>query len=273
MRALGIFVLSFMACVAHASCPPHAFTDPSRVRLNGDAVMIVTHASSNDDGRIASKFGVDEAVRYAKKNRIPIVYLQDDRPPERYFMEHCTPDYWVYSQGGEIPFELNASNVYIAGGHLELCLAVTLNEILEKWAKKPPRNHTISLFMDGIFSNGREIYENDPYYREYLRFMQIVNYGRPAGEYFPKLTLLETMGVIVNEERQYDYLKRVLPRYDRSLPKDYRVEVVMSGAKPRLLQQGKAPPEILARPPTLRIEFVDSADNLNYARQDYPSAD
>lgn len=268
MRALLSLALILVAFAARASCPEHAFTDPSQVVLKNDAVMIVTHASSNDDGRIASKFGVDEAVRFARKNRIPVIYLQDDRPADRYFMENCSPDYWVFSKAGEIPFDLPVSNVYIAGGHLELCLAVTTNEILAKWSKQPQRNRSLSFFMDGIFSNGREIAETDPYYKEYLRFMQIVNYARPAGEYFRKLTLLETMGVIVNETRQYDYLTRILPRYDRTLPADYRVELSMSGSRPKLLQPGKKSPEERGRPPLLRFSFVDSADNLNYANRE-----
>jgi len=140
----------------------------------------------------------------------------------------------ILTQDGNFP-----TDVYIAGGHLEMCLAVTINDVLQKWAKNPGRNLTMSFFMDGIFSNGKDIEEKDPYYKDYMRFMQIVNYSRPAGEYFPKLTLLETMGVIVNETRQYDYLTRVLPRYDRTLSSDYRVELSMSGARPKLLQPGK----------------------------------
>jgi hypothetical protein len=265
MQRLAFLALVFFSLASYASCPEHSFTDPAQVKLNGDSVMIVTHASSNDDGRIASKFGVDEAVRYARKNRIPVIYLQDDRPADRYFMEDCTPDYWVFSKGGEIPFDITASHVYIAGGHLEMCLAVTLNDVLQKWAKNPRRNLTLSFFMDGIFSNGRDIEEKDPYYKDYMRFMQIVNYSRPAGEYFPKLTLLETMGVIVNETRQYDYLTRVLPRYDRTLPADYRVELSMSGARPKLLQPGKKTADQPGSPPVLRFAFIDSADNINYA--------
>src|SRR3954470_22166553 len=171
-------VLCLIASAAQASCPQHPLTAPAQIRFNSDSLMIVTHASSNDDGRIASKFGVDEAVRFARKHKIPIVYLQDDRPAERYFMEDCSPDYWVYSKGGELPFDINASRVYLAGGHLELCLAETVEEILQKWAKKGKRNLTISYFMDGIFSNGKEIAETDLYYKDYMRFMQIVNYGR-----------------------------------------------------------------------------------------------
>ena len=265
MRHVAFLIVCICSLAARASCPEHSFTDPSQIRLNGDSVMIVTHASSNDDGRIASKFGVDEAVRYARKHRIPVIYLQDDRSADRYFMEDCKPDYWVFSKGGEIPFDIPASHVYIAGGHLEMCLAVTINDVLQKWAQHPRPNFTMSFFMDGIFSNGKDIEEKDPYYKDYMRFVQIVNYSRPAGEYFPKLTLLETMGVIVNETRQYDYLTRVLPRYDRTLPADYRVELSMSGARPKLLQPGKKSPDQPGRPPLLRFAFIDSADNINYA--------
>lgn len=119
--------------------------------------MIVTHASSNDDGRIASKFGVDEVLHFAKKNRIPVIYLQDDRPADNYFMEDCSPDYWVFSRDGEVRFDVALLYVYLAGGHLELCLSVAVNDILMSWAKNPNRNLTVSYFMDGIFSNGKYI--------------------------------------------------------------------------------------------------------------------
>ncbi|MDB5810464.1 MAG: hypothetical protein JWN94_2586 [Betaproteobacteria bacterium] len=271
MRQFTFLVLGVLAAgllfpaASLASCPEHRYADPADVRLNGDAVMIVTHASSNDDGRIASKFGVDEAIHFAKKNRIPIVYLQDDRKADNYFMADCTPDYWIFSKDGEIKFDV-PPHVYLAGGHLELCLSVTVNDILMKWAKRPRGNLILSYFMDGIFSNGRNIEESDPYYNDYLRFMGIVNYSRPAGEYFPKLTLLETMGIIINETRQYDYLKRILPHYERSLPADYRVELAMSESRPKVLQAGKKLPDQTGRPPLLRFDFVDSADNLNYLK-------
>ncbi len=227
--------------------------------------MIVTHASSNDDGRVATKFGVDEAVRFAKKNRIPVVYLQDDRPAANYFMEDCSPDYWVSSNDGEVRFDVTPSHVYVVGGHLELCLSSTLNDVLMNWAKKPQHNLTVSYFMDGIFSNGKYIDESDPYHGDYVRFMGIVNYSRPAGEHFPKITLLETMGIIINETRQYDYLKRVLPRYDRTLGADYRVELKMSESTVRVLQRGQG-----ERPPVLRFDFIDSADNLTALRNQKP---
>jgi hypothetical protein len=265
MKFAVVLGLSLCSLGALANCPQQDVTDPAQVKLAGDKVMIVTHASSNDDGRIGTKFGVDEAVRFAKKNGIPVVYLKDDRPAINYFMEDCKPDYWVYSSGGEVRFDVPPSHVYVAGGHLELCLAVTVNEILLNWAKKPKRDLTVSFFMDGIFSNGKNIEETDPYYRDYMRFMSIVNYSRPAGEHFPKLTLLETMGIILNETRQYEYLTRVLPRYDRTLGPDYKVEIKMSEAVPKVIQRGQSP-----RPPVLRFDFIDSADNFNYLKNFKP---
>jgi hypothetical protein len=42
----------------------------------------------------------------------------------------------------------------------------------------------------------------------------------------------------------------------------------MSGARPKLLQPGRKPPDQPGRPPMLRFSFVDSADNLNYANHE-----
>ena len=97
--------------------------------------------------------------------------------------------------------------------------------------------------MDGVLSNGKYFEEKDPYYRDYIRFMSIVKCARPAGEYFPKLTLLETMGIVIGE------------------------------AKPCVLQPGKRPPGLLGRPRVLLFDFFDSADNLNYVKNEQDSRD
>ena len=261
MKKLVALVLLLASLPAFALCPPRSMSDPAQVRFQSDSLMIVTHASSNDDGRLSSKFGVDAAVRYARLNRVPVVYLQDDRKAENYFMEDCKPDHWVYSLDGEIKFDVTASHLYVVGGHLEECLSRTLHDVLEIWSKKPPRDLTVTYFMDGIFSNGKKIEPTDPYHRSLQRFFGVVNYARPAGETFPKLNLLETMGLIVDTQRQFDYLTRVVPHFERTLP-DYRVILTMSDVdRPRVLQQGRG-----RRPPVLKLEFIDSADNQNYIK-------
>ena len=259
MKALAILSLVLLPGVALAACPRHEFTDPARVRLTGDAVMIVTHATSVHDARFATKRGVDEATHFAKSHRIPLVYLQDGSPEQFYFMADCEPDYWVLAEDGEVRFDVQPSHVYVVGGHLEMCLSSTLHDVLLAWSKLPKRNLTVTYLMDAIYSNGKSIEESDPFYQDFQRFMGVVTYGRPGGEHWPKLTLLETMGVIVREDHQLEFLKKILPHYARTLSADYRVELQLNDSVAKVLRPARG-----WRPPTLRFHFVDSAISLSH---------
>lgn len=258
MRILAILSLALVADLALAACPKPEYTDPARVRLKGDSVMIVTHATSAHDARFSTKRGVDEATRFAKNHRIPLVYLHDDGPDQLYLMEDCEPDHWVLAPDGEVRFDVRASRVYVAGGHLELCLSTTLHDVLAAWARQPKRNLVVTYFMDAIYSNGKSVEETDPYYNDFLRFMGVVTYRRPGGEHWPKLTLLETLGVIQKEEHELEYLENVLPHYARAVPADYRIELQLNDSVVKVLRPAPG-----WNPPTLRFHFVDSA--FNYA--------
>jgi hypothetical protein len=257
LRLLLALSLLLLARPGLAECAPHRVSDSAQIKLKGDAVMIVTHSTSTHDARFSTKRGLDEAVRFAKSRRIPVIYLQDDSPETYYFMEDCNPDHWVFSQGGEITFEVAPSHLYIVGGHLELCLSETLHDVIYKWAKRAPRNLSVTYFMDAIYSNGKSIEPEAPYYRDFLRFMGIVSYGRPGGEHWPKLSLLETMGVIVREDHEMEYLKQVLPRWDTTFPASYRVELQLNDSVKKVIRPADG-----WRPPTLLFHFVDSALNL-----------
>ena len=136
---VAVALLAFLpSTLSWAVCAPHRFTEPARIKLDGDSVMIVVHATSTHDARFATKRGLDEAVRYAKDKHIPVIYLLDDSPEQFYFMEDCNPDHWVRSEGGEIAFEVPQTQLYIVGGHLEMCLSTTLHDIVYQWAKLPP---------------------------------------------------------------------------------------------------------------------------------------
>ena len=84
--------------------------------------------------------------------------------------------------------------------------------------------------------------------------MDIVTYGRPGGEHWPKLSLLEMMGVIVSPEEEIEYLKSVLPRWDTTFPKSYQVEMQVDSYNKRVLRESSG-----WGAPKLRFEFVDSA--------------
>ena len=116
---------ALVACApSFAACPAHPVVAPDSLRLSGESLLIVTHPTSTHDARYSSKRGVDDAVEFAKAQSMPVVYLQDDTADTRYFPDDCEPTAWVRSQDGEIRFKLPASRVYLAGGHLELCLAI-----------------------------------------------------------------------------------------------------------------------------------------------------
>lgn len=258
IKRLFFVFLSVCSSLCWSACRQHDVTKPSDVKIKGDSVMIVVHQSSTYDARFSTKRGVDEAVRFAKDRKIPVIYLQDDTPDEFYFMEDCHPDYWVFSAGGEVSFDVTPSHVYIVGGHLESCMSTTLHDIIYQWSKRPARNFTITYLMDAIYSNGKLIEASDPFYKDFSRFMDIVTYGRPGGEHWPKLSLLETMGIIVREDHELDYLKKVLPRWDTTFPANYRVTVKLNDSVNKVLRTAPG-----WHPPTVLFHFVDSAVNLS----------
>lgn len=258
IRALLILLSALYASLAWSACPPRQFAEPAQVRLAGDAVMIVVHATSTHDARFSAKRGIDEAIRFAKDRKIPVIYLQDDTPGQFYYMEDCSPDHWVFSQGGEISFDVAPSRLYIVGGHLELCLSAALHDILLQWAGKSPRDLAVTYFMDGVYSNGKTVDADDPFYDDYVKFMNVVTYGRAGGEHWPKLSLLETMGVIVREEHELAYLKKILPRWDRTFPASYRVEIQLNDSVKKVLRAAPG-----WHPPTLLFHFIDSAIGLS----------
>ncbi|WP_263771311.1 hypothetical protein [Propionivibrio soli] len=252
-----IALLFALFCTSALACRQHPLTNPENVRISGDSVMIVVHQSSTYDARFSTKRGVDEAVRFAKSEKIPVIYLKDDTPETYYFMKDCAPDYWVYSGGGEVTFDVPVSNLYIVGGHLEHCMSTALHDILYQWAQRAPRNYTVTYFMDAIYSNGKMIEPGAPFYADFERFMNVVTYGRPGGEHWPKLSLLETMGIIVDQDDELEYIKSILPRWDTTFSKDYRVEVRLNDSVTKVLRAGKG-----WKPPTLSFRFLDSALDL-----------
>lgn len=243
---------------ASASCLQHPVTPPGKVIIKGDSVMIVVHQSSTYDARFSTKRGADEAIKFAKDRKIPVIYLQDDTPEEFYFMADCDPTYWVFSAGGEVSFDVTATNLYIVGGHLELCMSTALHDIIYQWAKRPPRNYRITYLMDAIYSNGKLIDPADPFYNDFNRFLNIVTHGRPGGEHWPKLSLLETMGIIRSEENQLNYIKQVLPRWDTTFPDNFRIEVQLNGSVKKVLRAAEG-----WNPPAVLFHFVDSALQLS----------
>lgn len=242
---------------ARAACGPEASVAQKDVKVEGPSVMIAVHPSSFFDARFASKRGIDEATAYARMTRTPLIALADESDPARYFIEPCAPRQWVRSDGGEIAFSVDVNDAIFMGGHIEICLGRATNDVLLQWAKAPPRpRRTMTFLMDAIYSNGHAVGPEDAYYARFLDFLGIVTYGRPSGEHWPKVSLLETLGAI-GERNEVAYLERLLPRWDRTLPAHYRVELDVHGHPPKILRRGEG-----WRPPTVVFRFLESAEML-----------
>lgn len=257
LRPVILMLFLCASTSANAICPQRPFNYPADLLLDSEAALIVTHASSAYDPRYATKRGVDEAVSFARSQSMPVLYLENEELAEHYFAADCAPDYRVYSEDGELPLDVRSTDIYVAGGHIELCLARTLQDILASWARHPERRLRITFLMDGIYANGKNLRESDPYYAAVVGFMNIVSHGRGDQEAWSKLTLLELLAIVETPERQYGLLQRLLPQYEHVLSASYRIELIFNDEAPRSLRRGNPASGML-----LQFRFVDSAANL-----------
>lgn len=259
LHSMKLFVILVLALAvfseaALATCQKPPFTHPARVVLDSDAVLLVTHASATYDTRQSSKPGIDRAVRFARQKGIPVIYLEDKTPEAQYFTADCAPDYRVFSRDGEVPFELKATHVYVVGGHLEHCLARTVEGVVSSWARQQVRDRTLTFLMDGIYSTGELVEESDPFYKDFTQFKRAIAHRRTDADPMPKLTLLETLGLIDEEETEIEFVRRALPNSGEVLTAAYEVELSLNNTRSRKVptEPGKA----LGR---IRFNFLDSA--------------
>ena len=245
---------------AQAACSEQSLASAGQARAIGESanarqvpLVLVTHPSKSFDPRLSSKRGTDELMRVAKVKGWPSLYLKDDDKIGQYFVDDCDPTGWVFSQDGELNFDLPAREVYVAGGHLELCLSRSLHDLILQWAKAPSQSRRITFVMDAIYSNGKYFEEGKAGYDDLQKFFAVTNYRRPGGEAWPKLNLLESMGVIKSPAEQLEYLKTVLPRWDRTFDERWRVEMIDDDDQVTVLQKGQG-----FSPPVMQFKFVDS---------------
>lgn len=262
MKALFLLALLLPVPAFAAPCGSHSFTAPEKVQLAGPAALIVTHPSTLWDGRFSSKVGMDAAVAFAKKNGLPVVYLEGEEEKQTYFFSDCDPTYWVSSFGGEFEFPIETNHIYSVGGHWELCQRNTQEGLMQAWAHKRGVDLRFTQVMDGLYSYGGYVRDFDPYYASFRRFLEIVTYRKPGRDTWPhpKLNLLEMMGVIQDGAQQIDYLVRGLPSFS-ALGEEYEVQLFLNGEFVQVVRNSTGP-----RKSVLRFEFVDSLfDGEGYA--------
>ncbi len=253
MKKLALSLVLFpLSCMA-APCGPHSYTNPADVKLSAPAALLVTHPSTQWDGRFSSKIGVDAAVAFAKSRKFPVVYLEGVSGQDTYFFGDCEPTYWVASYGGEFSFEVAPNHIYSVGGHWELCQRLTQETLMQIWSTKTGVDLTFTEVLDGLYSYGAYVLESDPYRADFRRFIEVVSYRRPGPDWpKPKLNLLEMMGIIGDRNLQIAYLKRNLPSYSQLGP-EYETQLWYNGQMVEVLAPARTMPKHI-----FKVEFVDS---------------
>jgi hypothetical protein len=71
------------------------------------------------------------------------------------------------------------------------------------------------------------------------------------------------MGIIRREDHELDYIRKILPRWDRTFPDRYRIAVKMNDSVAKVLRSAPG-----WHPPTVMFRFVDSALTLSQPRMD-----
>ncbi|MEZ5658611.1 MAG: hypothetical protein R3E83_08795 [Burkholderiaceae bacterium] len=238
---------------SRAHCLSRQFTEPDALPALTKPFVLVTHASSEYDSRMATKSGLDALVHHARIVRMPVIYLADDSPLDGYFARDCAPTAWVFSEGGELSFRVGANHVLLAGGHLELCLNRTIHGLLDQWGRLPPRDRRLTLVADAIYANAREIDGEAPYARDIARFLDIVASARPGGEHWRKLTLLEAMAIIRDDAQRSEFLASVVPAGPRAMPAGWQIKLRWDDVRERILRPARGPVQA-----TLTYEIIDS---------------
>ncbi len=245
----GFFLLTLWNTGAlAASCPAPKFTEADNVFLTGESALIVTHPSTIWDGHYTSKLGMDAAVRIAKAQNIPVVYLAGNSEPESYFFSDCNPKYWVSSSGGEFSFKVPVKHVYSVGGHWEYCQKTTMADLMEQWSGPTRGDLKVTQVLDGLYTMGDTVRRSDSYYDALTQFIKMFD----APGVNARANMFQVQRLVNDEAKFIELLKRNLPPYQR-LHSEYRVELILNGKKIEDLQAGTG-----ATSPVLTLEFVDT---------------
>jgi hypothetical protein len=96
--------------------------NPSSAKLSTIAkqhVLIVTHATTEFDQNQTAAVGINQLVREFKSKGRPVVYLMSDQSEggrARWYTTDRSPDFEVFSEGGEHNLPIAANEVTIVGG-------------------------------------------------------------------------------------------------------------------------------------------------------------
>lgn len=128
MKTITSFILAILIVgCQHAPTryPSSEYQLRSRVGLENlssianQHALIVTHATTEFDQNKSAADGIDQLVRDFKRKGLPVVYLVSDQSEKGYqqwYTADRSPDFEVFSEGGEHNLPISTNEVTIVGG-------------------------------------------------------------------------------------------------------------------------------------------------------------
>lgn len=127
MKTLSLFFSVLMIGCQHIPnrypSSEYALTPRSKIEkiesIKNKHALIVTHTTTEFDEEQSAKLGVDKLISEFKARGLPVIYLVSDQSAQgykRWYTSDRSPDFEVFSEGGEHNLPLSASEVTIAGG-------------------------------------------------------------------------------------------------------------------------------------------------------------
>jgi hypothetical protein len=239
------------------------FTAPNDVRVSGATVLIVTHPGEYWDFDRLTKGAVDAAIRFAKSQQIPRIYLQSAVNDSHYFPEDKNPTYIVKSTEGTFAFDVKPTIVISLGGNFSECHMLTINRLLSKWHDSK-NDLKIILIVPAIYTHtsarhlskfsNEDLGDHSLSEKEWNRVRDgLKETLKKSGLNQYSVPLSEVFGYFPNDMSVANYLKHFVKTWyqtDRFLP-FHRIAVRYQGIE----RMVKDAPEKDA--PALRFEFIN----------------
>ena len=136
--------------------PDRCYTAPDHVELAPDkALVVVTHLTTEFDLLATLEPLAEQYLAcQAADPDVQVVYLENTSDRAfRYYVRDIPPDYTVFSNAGEVPFEIPTNRVSIIGGYYSLCFQNTVADVLIRW-KGREDDLTVTIIAPLIYEGG-----------------------------------------------------------------------------------------------------------------------
>lgn len=117
-------------------------------------VLMITHATTAFDRELSAAHGIDQLVSEFKAKGRPVIYLVSDQSKEGYqnwYTKDRSPDFEIFSEGGEHNLPIQSNEVTIAGGFfgstdtLNGCHALSVKDAIRMHFEKTDSPITIHI--------------------------------------------------------------------------------------------------------------------------------